>query len=55
VEKRALGDFGRIPEISESGEVPTRILRSSRLRGLEAGGLELRRLGISLEVQKRSE
>ena len=38
--------------LETGGAVPIRILRSSRLRGLEAGGWELRRLGCSLEVQK---
>ena len=52
--------FGTVPrrsrrfqELRERGRgVPIRILRSSRLRSLEAGGWELRRLGSSLEVQK---
>ena len=48
------GVSGNLEELWERGGagVPIRILRSSRLRGLEAGGWELRRLGSSLEVQK---
>ena len=48
-----MGEFGGVPKSSgNGGGVPISILRSSRLRGLEAGGWELRRLGSSLEVQK---